>query len=85
MNNLIKFIWRNLVIFGYLLVLVITLGLFGYGYTQRSKVHAYDDLKVTTINHRKPFKNKGQTITVLKRIFDRGEKNVTYKLKVNYQ
>lgn len=82
LNNLIKFIWRNLVIFGFLLVLIITLGLFGYGFTQRSKVHAYDDLKVTTINYRKPFKSNGITITVLKRIFDRGEENVTYKLKV---
>ena len=82
LNNLIKFIWRNLVIFGFLLVLIITLGLFGYGFTQRSKVHAYDDLKVTTINHRKPFKSNGMTITVLKSIFDRNEENVTYKLKV---
>lgn len=82
MSKLIKFIWRNLVNFGFIFLLVVTLAIFGYGYTQRSRVHAYDDLKVVKITHRKPLKTRGMTITVLKRTFDQGEKNVTYQLKV---
>lgn len=82
MSKLIRFIWRNLVSFGFLLAFVIILGFFGYGYTQRSRVHAYDDLKIATITPSGAFKTKGMTITVLKRTFDQGEKNVTYQLKV---
>lgn len=82
MSKLIRFIWRNLVSFGFIFLLVVTLAIFGYGYTQRSRVHAYDDLKVVKITHCKPLKTRGMTITVLKRTFDQGEKNVTYQLKV---
>lgn len=82
MSRLIKFIWRNLVNFGFIFLLVVTLAIFGYGYTQRSRVHAYDDLKVVKITHRKPLKTRGMTITVLNRTFSKGEKRVAYKVKV---
>lgn len=82
MSKLIRFIWRNLVNFGFIFLLVVTLAIFGYGYTQRSRVHAYDDLKVVKITHRKPLKTRGMTITVLNRTFSKGEKRVAYKVKV---
>ncbi|BDR55615.1 hypothetical protein [Xylocopilactobacillus apis] len=82
-KNILEYIKHNFIKLSFFLVIAVIVFVFGLGFTQRSRVNAYNDLKITSLTTHKPLSANGLTISVLKRKVDRKKEIITYELKVD--